>query len=168
LFIQQFNYEDEIMSQKKLTHLKGDGIQMVEVGDKSLQRRIARASGRIILDEETINMIENHNIKKGNVLTTAQIAAINAIKNTSNMIPLTHPLQITGINVDFQLEKTEIAIVVEVKTIGQTGVEMEALTGVSIGLLTIWDMIKSVEKDDNGQYPNTRITDILVLSKIKH
>lgn len=154
------------MSQK-LTHLKDDGIQMVEVGDKPLQMRIARASGRIILDEETINMIENHNIKKGNVLTTAQIAAINGVKNTSNMIPLTHLLQITGINVDFQLKKTEIAIVVEVKTIGQTGVEMEALTGVSMGLLTIWDMVKSVEKDNNGQYPNTRITDISVISKIK-
>ncbi|MDR2623342.1 MAG: cyclic pyranopterin monophosphate synthase MoaC [Methanobrevibacter sp.] len=155
------------MPKKKLTHLKGDGIRMVEVGDKPLQKRVAKAFGRIILDEETIAMIENHDIKKGNVLTTAQVAAINGIKNTSNMIPLTHPLQITGITVDFQVKKTEIAIIVEVKTIGQTGVEMEALTGVSTGLLTIWDMVKSVEKDDDGQYPNTIITDIQVLNKIK-
>jgi cyclic pyranopterin phosphate synthase len=155
------------MIEKRLTHLKDDGIHMVEVGDKPLERRVAKASGRIILDEETINMIKNHEIKKGNVLTTVQIAAINSIKNTSNIIPLAHPLQITGITVDFQFKRTEIAIIVEVKTIGQTGVEMEALTGVSTGLLTIWDMVKSVEKDDDGQYPHTRITDISVLRKIK-
>jgi cyclic pyranopterin phosphate synthase len=152
---------------KKLSHLKGDGIWMVEVGDKPLQRRIAKAYGAIFLNEETITMIENHNIKKGNVLTTAQIATINAVKNTSNIIPLAHPLQITGITVDFELEKNRIGIIVEVKTIGQTGVEMEALTGVSTGLLTIWDMVKSAEKDKDGQYPNTEITNISVLSKIK-
>lgn len=140
---------------------------MVEVGDKALQKRVAKAYGEILLDEQTITMIENHNIKKGNVLTTSQIAAIIAVKNTSNIIPLTHPLQITGITADFQIEKTKIAITVEVKTLGQTGVEMEALTGVSTGLLTIWDMVKSVEKDNNGHYPNTKITNISVLSKLK-
>ncbi|MDR2873267.1 MAG: cyclic pyranopterin monophosphate synthase MoaC [Methanobrevibacter sp.] len=155
------------MSGKKLSHLKGDGICMVEVGDKALQKRVAKAYGEILLDEQTITMIENHNIKKGNVLTTSQIAAIIAVKNTSNIIPLTHPLQITGITADFQIEKTKIAITVEVKTLGQTGVEMEALTGVSTGLLTIWDMVKSVEKDNNGHYPNTKITNISVLSKLK-
>jgi len=153
--------------EEKLTHLKGDGIHMVEVGDKPFQKRIASAYGKIILDEKTIAMIKNHDIKKGNVLTTAQIATINSVKNTSNIIPLAHPLQITGITVDFHIKKTEIAIIVEVKTIGQTGVEMEALTGVSTGLLTIWDMVKAVEKDEDGQYPNTRISDISVLSKIK-
>ncbi|GAA5819291.1 MAG: cyclic pyranopterin monophosphate synthase MoaC [Methanobrevibacter sp. CfCl-M3] len=155
------------MIEKRLTHLKDDGIHMVEVGDKPLEKRVAKASGRIILDEETIDMIKNHDIKKGNVLTTAQIAVINSVKNTSNIIPLAHPLQITGVTVDFQFKRTEIAIIVEVKTIGQTGVEMEALTGVSTGLLTIWDMVKSIEKDDDGQYHHTRITDISVLSKIK-
>jgi cyclic pyranopterin phosphate synthase len=155
------------MSGKKLSHLKGDGVWMVEVGDKPLQKRIAKSYGEILLDEQTIAMIENHNIKKGNVLTTAQIAAINAVKNTSNIIPLAHPLQITGITVDFQVQKTKIAITVEVKTIGQTGVEMEALTGVSTGLLTIWDMVKAIEKNEDGQYPNTKITNISVLSKLK-
>ncbi|KZX14599.1 cyclic pyranopterin monophosphate synthase accessory protein 2 [Methanobrevibacter filiformis] len=140
---------------------------MVEVGKKSIQKRIAIASGKIKLSAETINMIKNHDIEKGNVLTTAQIAAINAVKNTSNLIPLCHQLQISGIKVDFEIFKTEIAIKISVKTLGQTGVEMEAITGVSVGLLTIWDMVKSVEKNKEGQYPNTEIYDIKVLDKKK-
>ncbi|MDR1722282.1 MAG: cyclic pyranopterin monophosphate synthase MoaC [Methanobrevibacter sp.] len=155
------------MVEKELTHLRKDGVHMVEVGEKPVQKRSATASGRIILQEETITMIENQKIKKGNVLTTAQIAAIGAVKNTSNIIPLCHPLQITGITVDFEVKKTEIIITVTVKTLGQTGVEMEAITGVSTGLLTIWDMVKAVEKDEEGQYPNTKITDIVVLNKEK-
>lgn len=155
------------MVEKELTHLRKDGVHMVEVGEKPVQKRSATASGRIILQEETITMIENQKIKKGNVLTTAQIAAIGAVKNTSNIIPLCHPLQITGITVDFEVKKTEIIITVTVKTLGQTGVEIEAITGVSTGLLTIWDMVKAVEKDEEGQYPNTKITDIVVLNKEK-
>jgi len=155
------------MVKKELTHLRKDRVHMVEVSEKPQQKRTATASGRIILQEETIAMIENQEIKKGNVLTTAQIAAIGAVKNTSNIIPLCHPLQITGITVDFEVKKTEIIITVTVKTLGQTGVEMEAITGVSTGLLTIWDMVKAVEKDEEGQYPNTKITDIVVLNKEK-
>lgn len=140
---------------------------MVEVGEKPKQRRIAIATGKIILQKETIDMIKNQEIKKGNVLTTAQIAAINAIKNTSNLIPLCHPLNITGINVDFEINKTEIISTVSVNSLGQTGVEMEAITGVSIGLLTIWDMVKAVEKDEDGQYPDTMISNISVIKKEK-
>src|SRR5574344_1193644 len=155
------------MKEKEFTHLTKDGIHMVEVGDKPLQRRMAIATGKIHLQKSTIKMIENAEIKKGNVLTTAQVAGINAIKNTSNLIPLCHPLSISGIEINFNIETSEISTTVSVKTTGQTGVEMEAITGVSVVLLTIWDMVKAVEKDENGQYPNTAISDICVLKKEK-
>ena len=155
------------MTDKKFTHLAKDGIHMVEVGNKPLQRRIAIASGKIHLQKDTIDKIKNSEIKKGNVLTTAQVAGINAIKNTSNLIPLCHPLSITGIEINFEIKEEEIITTVSVKTTGQTGVEMEAITGVSVVLLTIWDMVKAVEKDENGQYPNTNISNICVLKKEK-
>lgn len=155
------------MKEKEFTHLTKDGIHMVEVGDKPLQRRMAIATGKIHLQKSTIKMIENAEIKKGNVLTTAQVAGINAIKNTSNLIPLCHPLSISGIEINFNIEDSEISTTVSVKTTGQTGVEMEAITGVSVVLLTIWDMVKAVEKDENGQYPDTAISDICVLKKEK-
>jgi len=139
----------------------------VEVGEKPVVKRMALASGTIKLEPETIELIVKEEIKKGNVLTTAQIAAIQAVKNTSQMIPLCHPLSITGISVEFEVEREYITVEVEVHTAGQTGVEMEAITGVSMALLTIWDMVKSVEKDQDGQYPHTRISDIKVLQKEK-
>ncbi len=154
--------------EKKFTHLTEKGIHMVEIGNKPIQKRTAIASGKIKLQKKTIAMIQNHDIKKGNVLTTSQIAAISAIKNTSNIIPLCHPLQITGIEVDFDVKDNEIIVMVTVNTQGQTGVEMEAITGVSVALLTIWDMVKAVEKDDEGQYPNTNISNIQVIKKEKN
>lgn len=153
--------------EKDFTHLTSKGVHMVEVGEKPSIKRSATASGRIFLNPQTIDLIQNQEIKKGNVLTTAQIAAINAVKNTSHMIPLCHPLSITGIEVDFEVEKESIWTSVSVKCAGKTGVEMEALTGASVALLTIWDMVKSVEKDQNGQYPTTRIEEIKVIEKIK-
>lgn len=152
---------------KEFTHLTGSGVHMVEVGAKPNQKRRAIASGKIFLDENTIKMIQNEEIKKGNVLTTAQIAAIQAVKNTSSIIPLCHPLSLTGIEVDFDVDSTFITCICTVNTLGKTGVEMEAITGVSVGLLTIWDMVKAVEKDDDGQYPDTRISEIKVLKKEK-
>lgn len=155
------------MSNEEFTHLTEKGVHMVEVGEKPPQKRKAIATGKIKLQEKTIAMIENQKIKKGNVLTTAQIAAIQGVKNTSSMIPLCHPLNLTGIEVDFEVKNTEIICTVSVNSQGQTGVEMEAITGVSIGLLTIWDMVKAVEKDADGQYPDTAITDICVIKKEK-
>ena len=155
------------MSDEEFTHLTEKGVHMVEVGEKPSQKRKAIACGKIKLQKTTMDMIENQEIKKGNVLTTAQIAGIQGVKNTSAMIPLCHPLNITGIEVDFELNDTEIVCTVSVSSNGQTGVEMEAITGVSIGLLTIWDMVKAVEKDDEGQYPDTAITDICVVKKEK-
>jgi len=155
------------MSNEEFTHLTEKGIHMVEVGGKNHQKRSAIATGKIKLQKKTIAMIQNEKIKKGNVLTTAQIAAIQSIKNTASIIPLCHPLNLTGIEVDFEVKSTEIICIVSVNSFGQTGVEMEAITGVSIGLLTIWDMVKAVEKDSNGQYPDTTITDICVIKKEK-
>ncbi len=155
------------MVNKEFTHLSNKGVKMVEIGDKAVLKRIATAVGKIHLQKVTIDLIMKEEIKKGNVLTTAQIAAILAVKSTHNLIPLCHPLKITGIDVDFDVEDDFIATKVIVRCTGKTGVEMEALTGVSVGLLTIWDMVKSVEKDENGQYPSTRISDIVVSEKIK-
>lgn len=155
------------MPKEDFTHLTEKGIHMVEIGDKIPQKRKAIATGKIKLQEKTITIIENQEIKKGNVLTIAQIAAIQGVKNTASMIPLCHPLNMTGIETAFEVKNDEIHCTVSVNSLGQTGVEMEALTGVSMGLLTIWDMVKSVEKDKNGQYPDTAITDICVIKKEK-
>lgn len=155
------------MAKKNLTHLTKQGVHMVEVGDKPVVKRTAMARGKINLQENTINLIQNDQLKKGNVLTTAQIAAIQAVKVTHRIIPLCHPLAITGIEIDFEVTRNSITAQVEVRTEGKTGVEMEAITGVSLALLTIWDMVKSVEKDEKGQYPHTNITDIQVIKKEK-
>lgn len=154
--------------EKEFTHVTPSGVRMVDVGDKQITKRTATASGRIYLQQFTIEKIVNEEIKKGNVFTTAQIAAISAVKSTHHLIPLCHSLKITGVTVDFQVDKKFIEIEVKVKSEGKTGVEMEALTGASLGLLTIWDMVKSVEKDENGQYPSTKISEIVVTEKIKN
>ncbi len=155
------------MEYKEFTHLSKKGVHMVEVSDKPVVKRTAVSRGKICLNEETINLIEKEEIKKGNVLTTAQIAAIAAVKSTHHLIPLCHSLKITGVDVFFNLGKKDIEVEVCVTSLGKTGVEMEALTGVSVALLTIWDMVKSVEKDDEGQYPSTKISDIVVIKKEK-
>ncbi|MGZ7108034.1 MAG: cyclic pyranopterin monophosphate synthase MoaC [Methanobacterium sp.] len=153
--------------EKSFTHLSKNGVHMVEVSDKPVVKRTAISEGKIDLKKETIKLIENEEIKKGNVLTTAQIAAIGAVKSTHHLIPLCHSLKITGIDVDFKVNEENIEVQISVTSIGKTGVEMEALTGASVALLTIWDMVKSVEKDENGQYPSTRISDIVVIKKEK-
>ncbi|MCE5213846.1 MAG: cyclic pyranopterin monophosphate synthase MoaC, partial [Methanobacterium sp.] len=98
---------------------------------------------------------------------TAQIAAIGAVKSTHHIIPLCHSLKITGVDLDFSINSNCIQTRISLRSTGKTGVEMEALTGVSVALLTIWDMVKSIEKDQNGQYPTTRISDIEVIEKEK-
>ncbi|WP_048190165.1 cyclic pyranopterin monophosphate synthase MoaC [Methanobacterium sp. SMA-27] len=152
---------------KEFTHLSNTGVKMVEVGNKAVVKRTATAQGKIHLQKFTIDLIKREEIKKGNVLTTAQIAAISAVKSTHHLIPLCHSLTITGVDVDFEFGDDFIETNVTVRCNGKTGVEMEALTGVSVALLTVWDMVKSVEKDENGQYPSTRISDIVVSEKRK-
>lgn len=153
--------------EKHFTHIEDGRARMVDVSEKADVPRLARARGEIVLTEETIKLIKTGNVEKGNVLATARIAAILAVKKTPETIPMCHQIPITGIDVDFEIEDKIISAVVEVRTVGKTGVEMEALTGVSTALLTIWDMVKSVEKDESGNYPNTSIRNIRVLEKHK-
>ncbi|MFQ5801011.1 MAG: cyclic pyranopterin monophosphate synthase MoaC [Candidatus Hydrothermarchaeales archaeon] len=150
-----------------LSHVTDKGVKMVEVSGKTEQKRYAKATGRIKLRQKTIELIKKGTVEKGNVLTCAQVAAVMAVKNTPSLIPMCHPLEITGVDVDFTFIGNEIEATVEVKSVGKTGVEMEAITGVSVALLTLWDMVKSAEKDKNGQYPVTEIKNIKVVRKIK-
>lgn len=127
------------------TNEKGEA-RMVEVGHKPDLVRSATASGKIFLKEETLELVRNHAVHKGDIFPVARIAGIQAAKQTASLIPLCHPLQITGITVDFLTEKDGITALAIVKCTGKTGVEMEALTAVSVALLTIYDMCKAVDK----------------------
>ena len=141
--------------------------RMINIGSKPSVSRVARVSGFIRLKPETLQRIKAGKVPKGDVLVVAQTAAILAVKRTPELIPLTHQITITGTDIIFKLENQGIRVEVEVKSTGQTGVEMEALVGAASALLTIWDMVKSLEKDEAGQYPTTSIEDIRVLKKVK-
>lgn len=133
----------------KLTHFdnKGNAV-MVDVSNKNETERIAIATGTVKASSETIELIKSGQIGKGDVLGVARVAGIMAMKNTSNLIPMCHPVMITGSSIDFEIdsEKNEIIITATSKVVHKTGVEMEALTGVSIAALTIYDMCKAVDK----------------------
>lgn len=146
---------------KKLTHIDSQGnAQMVDVGDKHDQVRLAKASGFIHLSENTLQLIKENSIKKGDVLTVAEIAGIQAAKQTPLLIPLCHTIITDKIHVKATPQKTGIHVDCEVRCTGKTGVEMEALTGVSIALLTIYDMCKAVDK-------TMIIADIKLIEKTK-
>ena len=126
---------------------KGNAV-MVDVSEKSETKRVAVAKGSIKVSKEIMNLIKTGNIKKGDVLGVSRVAGIMASKQTSNLIPMCHPVMITGSSIDFEIdsEKNEIRIIATSKVVHKTGVEMEALTGVSIAALTIYDMCKAVDK----------------------
>ena len=131
------------------THFNDQGrAKMVDVGEKPISQRVAVAAGRVLVNEHTFALIQSGGMKKGDVLGVARIAGIMGAKKTSELIPLCHILNLTSVTVDFimQEESSSITAVCETKTTGKTGVEMEALTGVQISLLTIYDMCKSVDK----------------------
>jgi cyclic pyranopterin phosphate synthase len=151
----------------EFTHIQNDRAQMVDISGKTEVIREATAAGKIFLKPATLAAIREGTVVKGNVLATARVAATLAVKNTATIIPMCHPIPISSIAVDFTDGDGYIEATVVVKMTGKTGVEMEALTGVSVALLTIWDMVKSAEKDKNGQYPVTRIEGIRVLEKKK-
>ncbi|NHV45045.1 MAG: cyclic pyranopterin monophosphate synthase MoaC [Candidatus Verstraetearchaeota archaeon] len=140
---------------------------MVDISHKEIVMREAKAIGKIVLKKETIELIKKNAIEKGDVITIAKIAAIQAIKHTSEIIPLCHPIPIEHISIEFNIKENEIEVLSSVRTNAKTGVEMEALTGASVALLTIWDMVKKYEKDEKGQYPNTLIKEIRVIEKSK-
>lgn len=145
----------------ELTHFNQAGeAHMVDVGAKSVTKRVAVAEGQIVMLESTLDLIQQGGHKKGDVLGIARIAAIMAAKRTSDLIPLCHPLALTKVTVDFKILPDDVAVQcrAQVETSGQTGVEMEALTAVQVGLLTIYDMCKAV---DRGMV----MTDIRLLEK---
>lgn len=130
-----------------LTHIDPQGnVKMVDVTDKAVTDRAATASGKISMRPETLRLITGGQVPKGNVLETARIAGVMAAKRTSDLIPMCHPLGITGIDLRFEIEKAGIAATASVRVPGRTGVEMEALTAVSVALLTIYDMCKAVDR----------------------
>jgi len=149
------------------THIKDGKAQQVDISDKPVASRRALAEGTIELKSETVDAIKQGSVEKGNVLNTATVAAVLATKETAQIIPFCHPIPLTSIQVDYSVLNTTIKATVEVKSESKTGVEMEALTGVSVALLTIWDMVKSIEKDATGNYPVTKLQDIRVLQKSK-
>jgi cyclic pyranopterin phosphate synthase len=146
---------------KQLTHTdkKGKAV-MVDIGDKEIQLRIAKAAGHIILADDTINLIKDNLLRKGDVLSVAQLAGIGAAKQTSSLIPLCHNIVIDDVKVDATPDTTGILVKSEVRCTGRTGVEMEALTAVSVALLTVYDMCKAVDK-------KMKIDNICLTEKIK-
>ena len=145
----------------KLSHSDADGkARMVDVSDKPQQQRMARAGGKIILQPETVALIRENAMKKGEVLSISEFAGIAAAKRTSDLIPLCHPLLLTDVKVKAVLQQDCVYVESMVKCTGQTGVEMEALTAVNVALLTIYDMCKAVDK-------TMRMSDIVLLEKTK-
>jgi cyclic pyranopterin monophosphate synthase len=135
------------MEKGKLSHTDEQGrARMVDVSDKPVQRRRAVASGRILLQAETVRLVKENQMKKGDVITVAEIAGIQAAKRTHELIPLCHPLQLSKVKVTCTLTEEGVEAIGEVVCSGQTGVEMEALTAVQVALLTVYDMCKAVDK----------------------
>lgn len=155
-------------SNSDLTHVDESGdVRMVDVGAKPDSDRRAAASGTIHLAPSTVAAIRDDGIGKGDVLATARVGAVQAVKHTWETIPMCHGIPITNVDTDFEVRESAVVLTVAVETTGKTGCEMEALEGVTTGLNVVWDMVKAAEKDDNGQYPDTRIDDVHVVSKEK-
>ena len=143
-------------------------MSMVDVSDKPEILREATATGTVKLKNETIKLIKEEKVAKGDPFHTARIAGILAAKKTSTLIPLCHTLPLTSVEIDVKIEgKTRVKVTANVKAKASTGVEMEALVATATSLLTIWDMIKQYEKDAQGQYPFTAIENIYVVKKVK-
>jgi len=143
-------------------------VSMVDVTAKPEVYREAKAKGTIKLKSETIRLIREGKIEKGDPFQVAKVAGILAAKNTSSLIPLCHSLPLTSVEVDLKaMRDSAVGVEATVKTRAQTGVEMEALVAATVALLTVWDMTKQYEKDRLGQYPHTIIQDIRVVSKVK-
>ena len=140
---------------------------MVDVSEKPVIHRLAEAAGKIILSPETILRIRDGQIKKGDPLQAAEIAAMNGAKQTHLLIPHCHQIPLDTVRVDFVMKEDCVDATCMVRAHAKTGVEMEALVGVSIALNTVLDTVKYIEKDENGQYPSTKITDIKVVFKKK-
>jgi cyclic pyranopterin phosphate synthase len=144
-----------------------DPIRMVDVSGKPVVHREAEAAGRIRLKKETVIAIREGTVEKGDPLAVAEVAAALAVKRTPEAIPLCHPVPITSADTRFELGEEHVDVWCKVTADYRTGVEMEALSGVTAALLNIWDMVKYMEKDERGQYPETAIMDVRVVEKRK-
>ncbi len=140
---------------------------MVDVTFKGDTYRSAVAVGRIKLKTSTVEAIKGGTVPKGDPLTVAMVAAVSAAKNTYNVVPFCHQIPITGVQVSPSVGNDGVTVRVQVNSSGKTGVEMEALTAAAVYLLTLWDMVKPLEKDDQGQYPDTAIEWVRVERKVK-
>ena len=153
---------------RDLTHVDESGrAEMVDVGDKPDSRRRAVARGTIHLQPSTVDAVRANDVSKGDVLATARVGAVDAVKHTWETIPLCHQIPITNVDTEFAVDDGQIGLTVAVETTGKTGCEMEALQGVTTGLNVVLDMVKAAEKDDDGGYPETRIDDVRVVEKTK-
>ncbi|TLZ59074.1 MAG: cyclic pyranopterin monophosphate synthase MoaC [Methanobacteriota archaeon] len=141
--------------------------KMVDISRKPDVSRRAVASGEILLRPATIRAIRAGRVEKGDPIRTAEVAALQAMKRVWEVLPHTHPIPITGAAAEFAVKRDRVVVTCEVSATYKTGVEMEALYGVAVALLTIWDMVKSLEKDADGQYPSTRIASVRVVAKEK-
>jgi cyclic pyranopterin phosphate synthase len=151
-----------------LTHTDDQGeVRMVDVGDKPDTARRAVARGRIRLRESTVDAVRDDAVEKGDVLATARVGAVQAVKHTWETIPMCHQIPVTNVATDFAVDDGQVTLTVAVETTGKTGCEMEALEGVTTGLNVVWDMVKAAEKDDDGEYPETRIEEVEVVEKTK-
>lgn len=141
---------------------------MVDISKKPIVVREALAEGVIILRPETIKLIKENKIEKGDVLQISSVCALNAVKKTPELVPFCHPIPIESVKPEFEIGDTYIKVRVKVKASSKTGVEMDALSGVLNALLNIWDLVKKYEKDSSGNYPSTRIQDVRVVEKVKY
>jgi len=154
------------MTDDELTHTDEAGsVGMVDVGEKDAVARRAVATGDIHLDPATIDAVRENAVGKGDVLATARLGAVQAVKHTWEAIPLCHRIPVTDVETEVALERSRLSLTVAVETVGRTGCEMEALQGVTTGLNTVWDMTKALEKDDAGGYPDTAIENVRVVEK---
>lgn len=140
-----------------------DGI--VDVGDKEDVPRRAVAAGRLALSPTTVEAIRAGKVDKGDVLAGARVAALMAVKSTPDVLPHCHPIPLTAVDVAWNLADDALEVTVAVEATYKTGVEMEALHGVTVALLVAWDMVKPLEKDEEGRYPDARIADVRVVEK---
>ena len=176
--------DGETGDEADLTHTDESGdVRMVDVGDKPDAARRAVAAGEIRLRPETVAAIRDDEVGKGDVLATARVGAVQAVKHAWETIPMCHQIPVTNVETDFELREDGVALEVAVETTGKTGCEMEALEGVTTGLNVVWDMVKAAEKsearsdsersggtakkDAEGQYPDTAIENVRVVEKVK-
>jgi cyclic pyranopterin phosphate synthase len=140
---------------------------MVDIQDKTSSDREAVSEGFLLLSQRTVEAIREGQTKKGDPLKTSEVAALQAVKNTPNLIPHCHPIPLTEVSVNLEIMSDRVRCECRVKAHYKTGVEMESLVGVTVALLTFWDMVKYLEKNETGQYPHTGIEGIRVISKVK-